>query len=258
MASTPTHGNRLADRQQAKAALRQALQTCGGDPTQAPVVEAIERLIVCNPTPAPTRATDQLEGDWRLISAPSFPGGEQLADGRYSYTLGRLAFNMFQPQTLKLVIDQVSQPVWPIADGSHHTHDIVVDFTTLDLEIPLQGRVRNLGVCQPVTDNQLQVQFTGGVLEPTADSDRSHWHQVFGDLDTSPRIGLKARLQKLVLKLMFGLVPPREIAANTGQIEFQMRRSPKGRLDVLYLDKDLRITRGEKGTVLVCDRLKAQ
>jgi len=254
MTSTPTPGPYLADRQQAKAALYQALQAHGGNPAQAPVAAAIARLATLNPTPAPAQATDRLEGDWRLISAPSFPGGELGADGCYSYTLGRLAFNMFQPQTLKLVIDQVSQPVWPIADGAHHTHDIVVDFTTLDLEVPLQGRVRNLGICQPATANQLQVQFTGGVLEPAVDSDRDHWHQVFGDPDASPRPGLKARLQGLVLKLMFGLVPPKAMAADTGRIEFQMRRSPKGRLEILYLDDDLRITRGEKGTILVCDR----
>ncbi len=34
-----------------------------------------------------------------------------------------------------------------------------------------------------------------------------------------------------------------------------MKRSPKGRLEVLYLDEELRITKGEKGTVLVCERL---
>ncbi len=254
MTSIPTHGTQLADRQQAKAALRQALQAHGGDPAQVPVAAAIERLVALNPTPAPAQATDRLVGDWRLVSAPSFPEGKPLADGRYSYTLGRLAFNMFQPQDMKLVINQVSQPVWPIADGPQHTHDIVVDFTTLDLEVPLQGRVRNLGICEPATASQLQVQFTGGVLEPAADSDRNHWHQVFGDPDAAPRLGLTARLQGLVLKLMFGLVPPTPMAPDTGRIEFQMRRSPKGTLTVLYLDEDLRITRGEKGTVLICDR----
>ncbi|MEQ8957811.1 MAG: PAP/fibrillin family protein [Coleofasciculus sp. C2-GNP5-27] len=33
-----------------------------------------------------------------------------------------------------------------------------------------------------------------------------------------------------------------------------MKRSPKGKLELLYLDEELRITRGEKGTVLVCER----
>jgi hypothetical protein len=254
MTPTPIHDTDLADRQQAKAALHQSLRIHGGDPAQSSVAAVIERLIAINPTPAPARATSQLEGDWRLISVPNFPGGEQLADGRYSYTLGRLAFNMFQPQNMKVVINQVSQPVWPIADSPHHSHDIVVDFTTLGLEEPLQGRVRNLGICQPATDNQLQVQFTGGVLEPVADTDRNHWRAVFGNPDATPPAGLKAWIQGLVLKLMFGLVPPGEMTADTDRVEFQMRRSPKGKLTILYLDEDLRITQGEKGTVLVCER----
>jgi hypothetical protein len=55
-----------------------------------------------------------VDGDWLLINAPNFPGGEQLEDGQLAYTLGRLAFNMFQPAALKLVIEQVSQPVFPV------------------------------------------------------------------------------------------------------------------------------------------------
>jgi hypothetical protein len=43
--------------------------------------------------------------------------------------------------------------------------------------------------------------------------------------------------------------------AETGRIEFQMKRSPKGALDILYLDEELRITKGQKETVLVCDRV---
>ncbi len=40
----------------------------------------------------------------------------------------------------------------------------------------------------------------------------------------------------------------------TGEVSFKMKRSPKGKLELLYLDEELRITRGEKGTVLVCER----
>jgi len=43
----------------------------------------------------------------------------------------------------------------------------------------------------------------------------------------------------------------------TGRVSFKMQRSPKGKLELLYLDEELRITRGERGTVLVCERLIA-
>jgi len=159
-----------------KQALRAALQAHGGDPNQRTVGAAIDRLMKQNPTSAPARQTTLLEGDWLLTSAPSFPNGEMQPDGSYVYTLGRLAFNMFEPRDLKVVINQVSQPVFPIQGTGQHTHDIVVKFTVLDETVPpLQGIVR-------------------------------------------------------------------------------MKRSPKGSLEILYLDEDLRITKGEKGTVLVCEK----
>lgn len=45
------------------------------------------------------------------------------------------------------------------------------------------------------------------------------------------------------------------MSPETGEVSFTMQRSPKGRLEILYLDDELRITRGEKGTVLVCQKL---
>ena len=53
---------------------------------------------------------------------------------------------------------------------------------------------------------------------------------------------------------MFGLTPPQSMNTETGEISFTMKRSPKGSLEVLYLDEELRITKGEKGTVLVFER----
>jgi hypothetical protein len=244
-----------ASRIAAKQTLRAALAKHDGDPAPAEVAAAIARLETLNPTPCPARHPD-MEGNWRLISAPNFPDGELQPDGTYAYTLGRLAFNMFAPQTLKVVIEEVSQPVLPIAGTSQLTHDIVVQFITVgQAGTSLRGLVRNLGVCAPSSDNTLQVQFTGGVLAPTAETDRQQWRELF-DRPASPgSFNLKEWLQGLFLKFMFGLVPPQGMAEN-GQVEFQMQRSPKGTLSVVYLDDELRITRSRKEkTVLVCERV---
>ena len=243
-------------RLEAKQALRQTLASHGGDPNHGAVSAAIDALVALNPTPSPTCQSDLWEGDWLLISAPSFPHGERQQDGTYAYTLGRLAFNMFQPKHLQVRINRVSQPIWPIEKTGRCTHDIVVEFQTLSDDFPLlTGFVRNLGVCEPKNDTALQVQFTGGVLEPKADTDLQIWNQAFGPQTTMLRPSLKEWGQDLFLKLMFGLVPPAGIDAATGRSEFGMKRSPKGSLEILYLDKELRITQGEKGTVLVCERL---
>jgi hypothetical protein len=239
----------------AKQALRETLAAHQGDPRQAAVAQAIAHLSSLNPTPAPARTPALLEGNWRLISAPRFPQGQRRADGTYAYTLGRLAFNMFSPQQLQVVIDQVSQPVFPVAGSPQRTPDIVVAFTTLSTEFPpLQGMVRNLGVCEPGSDTALRVQFTGGTLAPAEGTDRQQWQAVFGDQGTPKRQGFRDWWQGLFLKLLFGLVPPVGMD-DAGRVTFQMQRSPKGTLEILYLDEELRITKGEKGTVLVCDRL---
>ncbi|MBD2261269.1 fimbrial protein [Pseudanabaena sp. FACHB-2040] len=235
--------------------LRAALTTHDGDPRHPSVIEIIENLATLNPTPVPTQTSQLLDGNWQLISAPIFPDGKRLADGTYCYTLGRLAFNMFQPQDLTVVIQQVFQPVLPMEEPMQRTHDIVVDFVIAHPNNPsLRGTVRNLGICKPASDTVLQVQFTGGVLEPAADTDLQQWNAIFENSKAPTHSSIKDWVQSQLLKLMFGLVPPKEINKETGRIEFQMRRSPKGSLTILYLDEELRITRGQRETVLVCER----
>jgi len=238
-----------------KGGLREALVAHDGDPRHPAVADIIRNLATLNPTPAPTQNSQLLNGNWQLISAPIFPDGQRLADGTYSYTLGRLAFNMFQPQDLTVVIQQIFQPVLPMEEPMQCTHDIVVDFAIAHPNTPpLRGIVRNLGICKPASDTALQVQFTGGVLEPAADTDLQQWKAIFEHPKAAPRPGVKEWFQHQVLKVMFGLVPPTGMEAGTGRMEFQMQRSPKGSITILYLDKDLRITQGQQETVLVCER----
>ena len=39
-----------------------------------------------------------------------------------------------------------------------------------------------------------------------------------------------------------------------GSVSFEMKRCPHGYIDVLYLDEDLRITRGNRGTIVIVER----
>ena len=244
------------ERKTAKTRLTEALNTYGGDTKHESVATAIECLVSLNPTPAPARCEALRDGQWLLISAPNFPDGELRADGKYVYTLGRLAFNIFQPTSLKIVIDRVIQPVFPISQTGKQTHDIIVEFTTADENItPLQGIVYNKGICSPVNGNILQVQFTGGELVPRDQTNREAWNAIFGEQSQPLTMGLKQRLMNLIVRMIFGIVPPQGMEAETGRVSFKMQRSPKGKLKLLYLDEDLRITRGEQGMVLVCQRL---
>jgi len=245
----------LTSTTEAKQALREALSACDGDAYASPVREAIARLANLNTQSAAAHAPELL-GCWRLMSAPNFPDGVRREDGTWQYTLGRLAFQMFQPQDLPLQLTQVFQDIQPLADGTQQTHNIVAHFQTWRAGLPpVQGIVHNLGVCQPSDDTTLQVQFTGGLLEPAPDTDLDAWRQVFDPAAGAAPSSLKERLQGLVLKLIFGLGSSTAIDPASGRAEFAMQRSPKGQLKILYLDADLRIMQGQKESITICDRV---
>jgi hypothetical protein len=162
---------------------------------------------------------------------------------------------MFEPTELKLVIDRVLQPVFLLGDGEQRSHDVIVDFTTADESFPpLSGIVRNKGVCHPVSDTVLQARYTGGILAPQDPDKLDDWRAVFGQQSQKTKRTFWENLRFGLLRLMFGLVPPQAMNFETGEVKFIMERSPKGSLEILYIDEELRITRGERGTVLVFER----
>ena len=244
----------ITTRDAAKTALRDALKRYDGDVKHPTVEGKINQLCQLNPIVAPAKS-DRLESaEWRLISAPSFPQGEKLPSGQYAYTLGRLAFNLFQPTHLKVIINCVKQPILKLEEENKFSHDIIVEFTVIDPDFPrLKGRVYNLGVCSPATDDTVQVEFIGGKLSPQPEQDLKLWKQVFNQ-EKSDKKGLKDRFTSFFLKIMFGLVPPQGMNEETGDISFEMKRSPKGKSTILYLDDEIRINKGDKGTVVVLQR----
>jgi hypothetical protein len=245
-------------RDTAKANLFKALANHGGNTKNELVLAAIEKLASLNPTSAPTENGSLLEGNWLLINAPNFPARQPDEHSRYIYTLGRLAFNMFEPVGLKVEIERVLQPVFPTGKGNERTHDIVVEFKTIDENIPeLKGVVKNLAVCFPIDKDTLQVKFTGGELmaQQTPDSEKmKQWLAVFGNLSQKSQLGFRERVMSLVMKWMFGIKKASKIDSQTGKRSFVMNKSPKGLLKILYLDDELRITKGNRETILVCQR----
>ncbi|MGK7938264.1 MAG: PAP/fibrillin family protein [Xenococcaceae cyanobacterium] len=242
----------------AKTALIEALKTHGGDTKNKKVVEAIEKLVSFNPESAPTENGRLLEGNWLLINAPNFPDRQPDPQNRYIYTLGRLAFNMFEPVGLKVEIERVLQPVLPTGKGNERTHDIIVEFKTIDENLPeLKGIVKNLALCYPKNQDTVKVKFTGGELIPLEPQDaekRKAWLAVFGQESKKSQLGFRERMMSFLIKWMFGMSKTSAIDPQTGKRAFTMKKSPQGNLKVLYLDEDLRITRGNRGTVLVCQR----
>ena len=99
------------------------------------------------------------------------------------------------------------------------------------------------------------MQFTGGALESAPKTDRQAWQQVFQAAEPAA-LSWRDRFQRLALKRILGLGKPQKMDPQTGRAEFAMPRSPKGRLNILYLDDTLRIMQSQKEqTLMVCERV---
>ena len=248
----------VAQREQAKLDLKNALAAHNGDTKHEAVVEAIAFLASLNPTNHPAENQALLEGNWLLINAPIFPDRLEDEENRYVYTLGRLAFNKFEPVNLRVAIERVSQPVFATEKENEYTHDIVVEFKIIDEGFPqLKGIVRNLAVCYPLDRDTVQVRFTGGELTPKDNQDPEQikqWLNIFGNVQKTSQVALLDRLKFWFVQTMFGIGKVSAIDTETGKKSFAIKKSPKGLLKLLYLDEELRITKGNRGTVLVCQR----
>eukprot|EP00966_Prymnesium_polylepis_P054922 1269651-Prymnesium_polylepis.1 len=141
---------------------------------------------------------------------------------------------------------------------------------------PMTAELLNFATCSAASDERLTVEFSGGVLQPTGECDREAWRKTFGPA-LAAKPGKRARLMDWLLGKMMGLVKPKvtEPAApdliftpahnetnpspkqemsDGDEMRYQMTKAPKGYLDVLYLDDELRITRGNRGSLVVCER----
>ena len=126
--------------------LRRVLAEHQGDAKAALVQQAIARLVDLSDHAAPAEAAER-SGDWRLLSAPNFSDGQQTASGKWQYTLGCLACDMFRPQDLPVQLTEIFQEMQSLPDGIQHTHNIVVHFQATRAGLPpIQGIVRNLGM----------------------------------------------------------------------------------------------------------------
>ncbi len=241
----------------AKQQLRQALLDFDGDPSHPEVAKAIAELVSHQPTRSQAENLELLQGNWLLINAPNFPDRLPDEQNRSVYHLGRLAFNAFQPLKLKIAIERIVQPIFLTDKPQEYTHHIEVEFKIVEPNLPeLEGVIKNLAICHPVSDDAVQVQFTGGELKPRASSSSetlAEWLKIFNSKQRSK--SWRDLASSGLLKLMFGLTKPTSLDPQTGKTSFVMKRSPKGVLKIVYLDEELRITQGRKESIMVCERL---
>lgn len=53
---------------------------------------------------------------------------------------------------------------------------------------------------------------------------------------------------------MFGFEGPADTLGPRGELTYQMKRPPSGFLDILYVDEEMRATRGNAGSLVITAR----
>mmetsp|Transcript_11162 Transcript_11162/g.15664 ORF Transcript_11162/g.15664 Transcript_11162/m.15664 type:complete len:404 (-) Transcript_11162:337-1548(-) len=277
-----------------KSMLRSLLTKHQGSTTHPDVQNAIMALSKLNPTSKPALSCSKLAGDWFTISAPEFPNriknfqhkkNHAATKHFHKYTLGRLSFGVFEPKGLVCSIVSMRSPVEhlsssrPLDQSIHNpvkeptdfpkniqmTYPVIVD---LIVHTPsgddLHAIMHNEGYCFPQTDERVSVKFTGGTLSPQesviADPMKLDlWKKTFANAYTKAQAqkGFATKLGESLIYWMLKMTAPSDEDTELRgdhSFKYDIQRSPVGYIDILFLDDDMRITRGNKGSLVVVER----
>jgi hypothetical protein len=254
-----------------KVELKSLLSKNGGSTNDPDVVAIVDQLSELNPCIENCAQSPGFLGDFQSLTCPNFPGRlkpQPGQEGLVQYTLGRMSFNIFQPAKLVCTMRSVRNPVakqGTTDEGKMKlSYPLVVDLTIHTPDGDLPAILINEANCYENSDvnNRLMVSFTGGTLMPgeAVRDDPSKlklWERTF---EGAYKKADKERSYfgwafQFFIKLLLGLTYPTDASLSKHSFHFEMQRSPVGYLDILYLDEDLRITKGNRGTIVIAERL---
>ncbi|CAB9519539.1 PAP_fibrillin [Seminavis robusta] len=210
-------------------------------------------------------------------------GGDD--DQVVQYALGRLSFGIFEPHNLVCTVRAVRNSIQVCddeellrkeiygSDGSDEEirsffYPIIIDLTIHTPQgIDLHAEMRHDALCHeiPGNDKRLGVTFLGGSLRPVhsvLDNPElmAVWKETFANAykKADEERSYVSSILRFMVKWWLQLSLPSDEDAEKNAmhcVRYEMKRRPKGHLDVLYLDEELRVTRGNRGTLIVVERL---
>ncbi|CAM9223735.1 unnamed protein product [Scytosiphon promiscuus] len=251
----------IGSAEEAKENLRRALKESRGSSKAPGVEEAAAVLATFNPTSSPASAWHLHSGPWTSIGE-DFKGTTRTADG-LECTLGRLVFNIFEPVGLPVLLTDIQNVIGPRPENTQPTsYSICTRWVSRDGS-GLRGRTEISGLCwEDSSDpNRILVMFDKGYVRPDEGQELESWSKVMGvkDMEAANEKGvlstLKEGFAKLLLKVAFGFRGPAESLGPEGELSYEMKRSPKASLDILYMDEQLRVTRGAQGALVISSRI---
>ncbi|KAL7482968.1 hypothetical protein ACHAW6_014103 [Cyclotella cf. meneghiniana] len=273
---------------EAKSSLKRILVENNGDTSQPAVQDAIKALQSLSSekrVDAEWNITQNKHfhtGRWRTITTPPFPGRLPDDGGKAKYTLGRMSFNMFKPTKAVCEIHEIVNAIEPLGHGESADEQVSSweqsynSEVLMEISVPrtkeaeettvLPAKLINYGVCTPASPTRLGVKFQRGTLKPNFDMTLKEnemrakaWEETFEgaiakEAEAQSVLGkLATGASNVLMKLMMGLEPPVDCVDFTQT--YTITRPIAGHLDILYMDEDLRISKGNRGTIVVVERI---
>lgn len=263
----------LDEPERLEASLKKLLKSHYGSTKHKEVLKEIDNLIPHNPVKDqdPT-ASSHWEGDFVCHTIPEFPGRLKNEDKSViQYTLGRLSFGVFQPHNLVCTIRSVRQSIgvrMQTETGAFRSYEypVLMDLTihTVDGQ-ELPAVVSHDAICFKCPKNQqrLKVIFKGSTLVPSQEvlNDTAlfqTWQTTFAGAyaKADKERGIISKTFRGMMAWWFQMTFPDDQQMEQSRnhsVHFEMKRSPKGWLDVLYLSDNTRVTQGNRGTIVVVE-----
>ena len=106
----------------------------------------------------------------------------------------------------------------------------------------------------PADPNRVSIWFTGGTIEPADELRLGEWREVFGTRAAHGQSSVEADEAKtLASKMLLGVI--HEPMDDSGVVGYHMHRPIGGHgsayCDVVYIDDDIRVMRGNMGSIFV-------
>ncbi len=212
--------------------LYQASETVGISEESLTLIAKLEKL---NPYPEAREFPHLFNGCYEAVkSTLKQKGREERKDAGVfatTFTLGRVAFNAFKPLGQEVVITETYNHVGQASEDEY----LIISKISVKVgegEEPLEGLVVNAGKFSFVNPTDVEVVFVSTTLRPLhpeKENDLRRWKEVFQEANPS--------------------------MDERGFVTVQLPAA-KGKLDLLYLDEEMRITKGNLGNVFVTNRLK--
>lgn len=231
----------------AKQNLRRALIDNNGSTASPKVIESIEKLHKLNPT-THCASSSFLVGTFITLTAPNFPDNVGTdSKGNFQYTLGRLTFDLLYPNNLVCSIKNIYQPVRKMSHSPYQmSYAVNISLLSSDSDgSELHSILFNDGYCSPSSEdgNRLEVKFTECILSPdySVHQDLTRWNKIFKDQAVTAS-------EKATTHFASHMHINDSICVS-------IQRPPTGYLDILFLDHTMRVTRGNRNSIVVVERV---